>query len=408
METANQKPMTYLQEFRAFKRYLAAASLGLAAGYSIVNYISNIFIPHLLDDFGWTRSELALATSVNAVNILTLPIVGRLTDAYGVKKVAIFGVVTAPLVWLGLSAMTGSLWQFFLLTFIQLIVVGGACSVIVYSRLIAETFDRARGVSLAIAASAAPVAGAISVPFLSVLIDNSGWRAGYVAVGIGVAICGFTAIALIPPHTETHASLSPMGHGPTRRYREIFRITAFKLIAGGVVLCNLSFMLQTAHLKLLLLDRGIDSQTGSMAISLFAGSVIFGRMLCGVALDRFPAYLVTAIALGLPGIGLAILATGTVTTAVIAVAVLLLGLSLGAEGDVLAFIVRRYFRLEIFSTVLGLVISGLALSVTLGSLLLSLMLKLTDSYDLFMIFASVSALAGGVMLFLLRREQTVQ
>lgn len=395
---------TYFGEFLKYRRFLAAATLGAAAGYSLVNYIGNIFMPHLLEDLGWTRSQLALVQSINFVNILTLPIIGRLTDAYGVKRIALVGVTIAPLVWLGLSVMTGALWVFFLLTFFQLIVVGGTTNPMVYGRLIAMTFRRARGVALAIAASAAPVAGAISVPFLSSYIDANGWRAGYVVVAIGTAIVGFTAVALIPRNeVRGTQQIGSPGQTATKSYRKIFKLPAFQLILAGVILCNLSFNLQTAHLKILMLDNGMDSSTASLAISLFATSVMVGRLLCGIALDRLPTWLVTAFAMGVPGIGLALLASGASTLEAVAPAVVLLGFSLGAEGDIFSYVVRKYFDIHIFSTVLGLVLSGMALAVTSGSLLLSLLLKLTGSYTPFMVFASICALVGALMFALLRR-----
>jgi MFS family permease len=145
-----------------------------------------------------------------------------------------------------------------------------------------------------------------------------------------------------------------------------------------------------------------------LALSLYATGVIVGRLLCGVLLDRFPTYVVTAIAMGLPGIGLGLLATGTSNPVIVAGAVLLLGLSLGAEGDVLAYTVMRYFKIEIYSTVLGLVLAGLALSVTLGSLLLGTMLDISgNSFTTYLALTSAAALLGGVMFLLLKRQPVV-
>ncbi len=399
--------MTYFGELRTNWRFLAAAGIGQAAGYSIVNYINNLFTPHLIKEFDWSRSEIALIGTTALLGILAQPIAGRLADAYGVRRMATIGVVCAPLAFLGFSAMTGALSQYFLLTLMQIVIVGGTTTAVIYSRLIAQRFDRARGVALAIAACTAPAAGAACVPFLSGYIDANGWRAGYVVVAATIAIGGAATLLLIPPGTDVRRSAGLVGRNPARDYREIARDPAFKFIIAGMLLCNLSFSMQTSQLKVILLDRGVDSATGSLAISLFAFSVIVGRLLCGVALDRFPAYAVAAISLGLPGIGLGLLATGLSTPAVVALAVLLLGLSLGAEGDVLAYLVMRYFRLEIYSTVLGLVLGALALSIAVGALLLSFMLKMTGSFTIYLVFTAVAALAGSGMLTMLRRVPAV-
>jgi uncharacterized protein (DUF1330 family) len=69
------------------------------------------------------------------------------------------------------------------------------------------------------------------------------------------------------------------------------------------------------------------------------------------------------MALGLPGIGLTMLAAGSLSPTVIVAAVLTLGLCMGAEGDVLAYLVMKYFELDVYSTVLGLVLGAVALSI---------------------------------------------
>lgn len=388
-------------------RFLAAATLGQAAGYNIINYVGNIFTPHLLAEFAWTRADIARIGALAFLGIVTLPVAGRVTDAFGVRRIALVGVLASPLVFIALATMTGSLAQYFLITFLHIVVVGGTTSAVVYSRLVAQSFSRARGVALAIGAAAAPLAGAASAPFLSALIDAHGWRAGYLVVGACVAVVGIVAIVLIPRHADSRRIASVAGVDPANRYGAILRSRAFQLIVGGLLLCNLSFTMQTAHLKVILLDRGIDSTAGTLAVSLFAASVVVGRLACGVALDRFPAWAVTAIALACPGIGLGILATGTVAMPVITVAVMLLGAFLGAEGDVFAYLAREYFPIEIFATVLGLLIGALALSVAAGSLILGLTLDLTGVYTSFLVLCCVCALVGSALFVRLRREPTI-
>jgi hypothetical protein len=140
-----------------------------------------------------------------------------------------------------------------------------------------------------------------------------------------------------------------------------------------------------------------------LAISLFATSVVVGRLLCGVALDRFPTHVVAAVSLGLPALGLGALASGSAAPMLVSGAALTLGLSLGAEGDVLAYLIMRYFNLATYSTALGMVIGALALSITVGSLLLSLTLKLSSSYVPFLLISATCVLAGGGTFMLLGR-----
>ncbi|WP_232132120.1 MFS transporter [Luteimonas sp. BDR2-5] len=395
--------MSYFGEFRKSWRFLSAAGFGLAAGYSITHYVANLMTPHLIENFGWTRSALALIGTTAVLAVLCQPIAGRLTDAFGVRRMATVGVVFAPLVFIGMSLMSGPIAQYFALSVIQVVIIGGTTSATIYSRLVAHNFDRARGVALAIATCTPAALGAISVPFISVVIDNHGWRAGYIAVAAMVAVVGLTALALIPKNADAHVVKRAAEPASGTSYREIFGTPAFRLIILGMLLTNLAFTLQTSQLKVLLLDKGVDSDAGSMAISLFASGVFLGRLLCGAALDRFPTYVVAAISMGLPSVGLLLLATDISSILVIASAVVVLGLCIGAEGDVLAYVVVKYFRVEIYSTVLGLVLGSIALSITLGSLLLSYILKTSGTFVPFLVICSVSTLVGAIMFYQLKR-----
>ena len=152
--------MTYLEEVRIHWRYLAAACLGLGSGYMLNLYISNAFAPHLLSEFGWSKSQFALLGGSILVSIIVLPIVGRICDIVGVRPMIAFGVTATPLIFVAFSRINGNFVDFFLLSVLQF-AVGTTTASLVYSRLIAEHFHRARGLALALSACTAPA----TVPF---------------------------------------------------------------------------------------------------------------------------------------------------------------------------------------------------------------------------------------------------
>src|SRR5438067_6684701 len=115
--------MGYLGEFRANWRVLSAVSLGLAVGYTLNNYLTNIFSPHLIKAFGWAKSDFALLGLAVLVAVLVQPAAGRLTDAVGVRRMATVGVICSPLMYIAYSRMTGDFALFFLLYITQIIIV---------------------------------------------------------------------------------------------------------------------------------------------------------------------------------------------------------------------------------------------------------------------------------------------
>lgn len=400
--------MSYLREIQINWRSLTAASLGLASGYTLNLYVSNIFAPHLLAEFGWSRSQFALIGMSVLLGVVTLPIVGRFTDVIGVRRMAMGGIILTPIIYVAYS-MIGPSFPIFLMLNLFHVAAGAVTTSLVYSRLIAESFDRARGLALALAACAAPAAGAIIAPFLSDFIQTNGWRAGYLALAAGTAIAGALTLVFMPGKPAKAGEETPVNSGPSGAagYRDIFANPAFQKIAAGMFLCNLTMMVQTSQLGLILSDRDASAATAATMLSVYAGGIVIGRLICGLALDRYPTHIVAAISLGLPCAGLLILASGTTMVPLLGIAVLAVGLAMGAELDVLAYLVMRYFKVGVYSSVYGLIQPVIALSAATGSLLLSVTLGLSGGFNQFLYLAAASTLIGCFAFLTLAREHQV-
>jgi MFS family permease len=111
--------MRYLSEFGAHWRPLLAAGMGLAFGIAIANYTTSLFGPPLVAEFGWERSSFALLGMMGLVTLISMPIAGRLTDLFGVRRIAAIGVISLPLIFLAFSMMSGDITHFFLLSIAQ-------------------------------------------------------------------------------------------------------------------------------------------------------------------------------------------------------------------------------------------------------------------------------------------------
>lgn len=386
--------MTYFTEFRQNWRVLAASCVGLGGGYQLSHFLTNIFAPHLLAEFGWSKSQFALLGLSVLVIIISSPLWGRVIDRVGAKRVVMGAIAATPLTYLALSFQNGSFAVFYVIIMAQIIFVGGTAGVLVYSRLVAGQFSAARGTALGLIACSAYAVGALAAPFMSTYVEAYGWRAGYQLLAAGTGLAAITAFFLVPGHVAPGAGR----HAPTQArlvYRELLRNRAFRIIVVGMVLCNLTLSIQSSQIKVMLLDLGVNSNTGSVAISLYGVGVIAGRILCGVALDRLPAHIVSAVALSLPAVSFFTLASGMNSPAVVYAAILLLGFAFGSEADVGAYLTTRYFPPEVFGSVYGLVLGAFAFSGAFGALLLSGMLAWTDSYAPFLQLAAVAALIGG-------------
>jgi hypothetical protein len=90
---------------------------------------------------------------------------------------------------------------------------------------------------------------------------------------------------------------------------------------------------------------------------------------------------------------------------VIVVAMFLIGLAVGAENDILSFVVARYFKLRIYSSTLSILFFGTFLATSVGAASISLTLKLADSFAPYLYFVSGTVLVGSLMFLLLPRSR---
>ncbi len=389
-------------ELRTHWRALLAASLGMSAGIGIIGYVNSVIAPYLLAEFSWSRSQFALASVVTLLTILCIPLVGRCTDLFGVRRVAAVGIVVFPGSFLVLSTMQGDIRLYFAMLAVQAMLCT-TTSATVYSRLIAENFRASRGFALGLIAAGPAIVGAIGSPALTAFIDWAGWRAGYLALSTFCALLGLAALVLIP--VRTAAGADPATRAPRRAgadYGAIFRSGTFWIIVASSILCSLPHALSASQLKLMLTDHHFSSTQAGFMVSMFAAGVIVARIVSGLALDRWPAYLVAAVGMGMPLFGLLILASGTPDIVLVGFAVLLLGISYGVEGDVLTYLAARYFPLEIYSTVLGLLLGSVGAAMALGAAILSITLAQTETYRLFMLIAAAGVTIGSLNFLWLR------
>ena len=169
------------------------------------------------------------------------------------------------------------------------------------------------------------------------------------------AVCAVVTLLLLPSREAEAAN--DKASGVTARegvYRAVFTSPVFWIMLAATFLVNLPFTLATTQLKTVVLAQGLPATAAALMVSVFAISSIVGRVLSGVALDYLPAHLIAAIGFGLPVLGLVLLASPLDSFAAVAVALALIGVSFGGEGDIIPYLVTRYFGIAIDSTVLGL------------------------------------------------------
>lgn len=394
--------MSDFSEFRRHWRPLLAGSLGVGSALSLNTYILSIFAPYMIDEFGWTLSQWAMLGLVQMAVMVSIPIAGRLTDLYGVRRVAAIGAFTFPLFLLAIAAMNGDIYVYLGIYLVQTLICS-TTTMTVYSRVVAGAYSARRGLALGICGSAPPLIGAIASPLLSAVVADYGWRSGYVAVAAFCAICSVATFILLGSGDAARQAepVQPAERRPRGDYRAIFASPIFWIMFVALLLVNLPFSVASSQLKLVVLDQGLSDATAAVMVSVFAIGSIVGRVLSGAALDWLPGHWIAAAAFSLPVAGLLMLASPYDSTGVVLTGLLLIGLSFGGEGDIIPYLVTRYFGIAVYGTVLGLLTAAMGASMALGNVLLSATLAQSNSYDLYFLTAATTAAVGSAMFLLL-------
>ena len=396
----------YFAELRHNWRPLLAAMIGVGTGMSTAGTVTSAIAPSLLADLHWSKAEFAAVGGLGIVSSLAFPFIGRLADVLGVRLTALIGQATLPLAYLAYSLMGGQLSTYIAIFLVQSVLCVTTTAT-VYTRLVVQYVEKARGLALALVVSGAAITGAIGGPILNAYVEDAGWRASYQALAIFAVIAGIVTFLLIPRGAGTK-STSEAPVTPRRRAREdyplIFRTRAFWIFAAAMLLCNLPQVLMLTQLKVLLLENGIDGRGAAVMFTALSTGMLTGRFLTGLALDRYSPYLVAFITLSLPSVGIFIIASSLDTPAILTFAVFLMGFAYGAEGDIVGFLVAHRFGVAIYGSVMGLLTAIMSASASLGALLLAATLERTGNFSLFLVIAGTGLVMGATLLLMLKHE----
>lgn len=395
--------MRYFSEILAAWRPLLAAALGMGTGMSIAGTVTSAIAPTLVADSGWDKAQFALIGGFSLLTALSMPFIGRLADVLGVRLTAAIGIVTLPLAFLAYSFSDGSFTAFVAIFIVQSVVCVTTTAT-VYTRLVMQHIQHARGLALAIVACGPALFSAVGGPVLNGFVEEHGWEASYRALAVFSTIAGIIVLLLIPASRKGALGIIQPHRRARDDYPEIFRNSAFWILLGSMLLCNLPQTLMLVQLKMLVLDNGVSGEDAAVMFTALAVGMLMGRFATGISLDRFAAHIVSFVTMALPSTGLYVLASDFDAFWVIIFSIFCLGFAVGAEGDIVAFLVGRHFRVEIYSSVMGLMTAAIAFSAASGAAYLSWTLARTGNFDMFLVTTGTAVLAGSALLLLLGRR----
>jgi MFS family permease len=144
----------------------------------------SLFFPPIIDEFGWERGITAGAFSFGFVaSALVSPLIGRVMDRLGPRTVMELGVASMA-GGLLLAPLTTQPWHLYL-TIGVLVGAGSIClGYSGQSLFLPNWFNRRRGLAIGLAFAGVGVGSVTLLPWVQLMIDQTGWRTACRAMGL--------------------------------------------------------------------------------------------------------------------------------------------------------------------------------------------------------------------------------
>jgi len=372
--------------------------VGLAFGPSVILVLAfSPFILPIQESFGWTRLEVSFGITIASYMIvLASPLQGLLVDHFGPRRVILTSI---PLFALGLAAfylLPDSLSAYYALwAVIPLLAVG--LWPIAYLQAVTRWFDRKLGLALGCANAGIGVGSTVVPLIIGVLLTLYDWRIAFLGLAAIVLLVSWPTVFFCvqePSKTDAHAAHHAAQKSIGIPFQEAVRQPVFYLLTVAFFLLGLTATSLVTQQVPLLVEAGWTQANATYVQSIFGFALLFARVFVGFVLDHlFAPRVMLTVSLG--GAASCLL-YATYPDAGL-VAAILLGLLLGAEFDILAFTIKRYFGNAAYGRLYGVIFGVFYLGSGLGISGLAAARQMFGNYDAGLYIAAAVLTACAVL-----------
>jgi MFS family permease len=400
-----------LSEFRSGWKVLILALLGIAVSINaVLLYGFGALVIPFEEAFGWDRGSQQVAISfLYGGAVIGLQAVGWVNIAFGVRATTVASLLLMGLGYLAcIPLLGGSIWSLYIL-FGILPIVGMGALAITWTQLINLWFVENRGLALAIGLSGTGLTAAVMPSAIAACIESWGWPSVFVLL----AVLNFVLIPLtLMLFRFPRASLSSSEGGDESKSIAALGGVDFKkgVVSRRFWTCNIAIALVVSAVMgmitngvPMLQSMGFSGKEAGYIFSTFGASLVLGRLTVGFFLDRYWPPGVAAFSLMIPAVGCVIFYTGSGSIPVMMLAVGLVGVGAGAEFDVAAFLVAKFFGLKDYGRLMGFHQALITVASAMAPLLFAAMYKASAGYQAMLLYCIFATAVGGAMLLSLGR-----
>ncbi|GGB90287.1 MFS transporter [Novosphingobium endophyticum] len=391
-------------EWRSHWPLVLAAAIGFSF-HSVVSNAIGLFIEPLNAEFGWSRAEITAGLSLTAFMTVPLaPVVGAAIDRWGARRLALPGLVLTAGAVASFGLASGSVTQWLAL-WVMYAFISLSVKSTVWTAAVSGTFDAGRSLALGLTLAGTAVAQTIVPPLAQWLIADFGWRQAWYILGFGWGALAFitSVFFLYGAHERTRErAKDPRAKAPPVLYgldlKEALRDPALLRIALATLITMFLGIAVIVHQVPILTDAGVSRESAALLASLAGIAGIVGKITTGWLMDRFTSGWIGGFTLSAAAIGFLLLLEPFRTTALIVVAMIIIGYSTGANFQITTYLTSRYGGMKSFGKIFGTMSILVTVGAGLGPVVAGAIYDMAGSYTPLLIAGIPGAIISGLLI----------
>lgn len=360
-----------------------------------------VFFPSLETAFNADRAATSLVFSIVGGLYSTLGILsGPAADRFGTRIVCLTGTTLAGIGLIYASSAT-ALWQVYL-GFGVGVSFGMGCNFAPASAGLQRWFTKRRGLASGIASTGIGISILTMPAIVAYLIEGYDWRTAMAAVGIATLVIGGAASLLMgdPPGSTGQAARSGDGNAQPFDVKAALLSRGFVMLYLSSMFCCVGVFIPFVHLVAYSVDQGLGEQTGVFLIASIGLASIIGRLFLTAISDRVSRRNLLSVMYLMQGVGLLLWFWAgfgeSPNTAMLTVFTVMFGIGYGGYVSMIAPMLAEYFGTAKIGSMLGILMSSIAIGAFFGPWLMGQAFDTLGSYDVPLFCAATLGLAAAI------------
>ncbi len=407
----------------------AAGSMEFANAASAISILT-IFVNPMAEEFNWSRTQIAGATSLGAILGASLaPFTGRLVDRVGSRWPLALGGAAVALACVYLSAMQTLLGFYVAFTVSRtadqgLIKIGAVPAV-------GKWFELYRGRAIALVFFAGSAGIVVLAPVVQIEMFTWGWRAAWLVLGAVMLALGVIPSFLIVRRQPEDLGLAvdgrpapvSMGQDTLGKYilaagsaagspepgvewpmASVVRTPAFWLVLVSLFVASTSSAGVTLHLVPYLTQQGLGAGAAVSVISVLSTSSALGILALGFLSERASPRILLASVFLLIAVAIGVLLSTDSLAKAYAFAVLH-GLASGGMNTLAPLLWASYYGRGILGSLHGISRAAQVAGFALGPLVLGIAYDASGTYQTALVYFAFTGVASALLILGARRPQ---